>query len=125
MFLHADADGYKLDAQHDMPIEGDDLPGSVAAFNSRADILEDWRGRDEAAEWTEKWWFAEAEAIRATDCNLSASRYRPMSQAQAEHRDPLELLDEIKAIEQEILEELDALSDRLREASPAQQEAAD
>jgi hypothetical protein len=48
-----------------------------------------------------------------------------MSQAQAEHRDPLELLDEIKAIEQEILEELDALSDRLREASPAQQEAAD
>ena len=49
---------------------------------------DDWQERDESAEWTEKWWFADADAIRANDFNLSASRYRPMSQAQVEHRDP-------------------------------------
>jgi type I restriction enzyme M protein len=125
MFLHADADGYKLDAQHDAPIEADDLSGLAAAFNSREDLFEDWRGHDEAAEWTEKWWFADADALRANDHNLSAGRYRPMSQAQVEHRDPLELLDEIKAIEQEIIEELDALGDQLREARPEQREAAE
>jgi type I restriction enzyme M protein len=125
MFLHADADGYKLDAEHDTPIDDDDLPGLVAAFNSREDLQEDWGERNETAEWTEKWWFAGAEAIRANDYNLSAGRYRPMSQAQVEHRAPLELLNEIKAIELEILEELDALGDRLRDAALEQQEAAE
>lgn len=125
MFLHADADGYKLDAQHDTPIAADDLPGLVAAFNSREDLWEDWQGRDESAEWPEKWWFATAETVRANDFNLSAGRYRPMSQAQAEHRDPLEMLDEIKAIELEILEELDALGDRLRERATEHLEAAE
>ena len=125
MFLHADTDGYKLDAQHDTPIEADDLPGLAAAFNSKEDLWEDWQGRDEAAEWTEKWWFAEIGAIRANDFNLSAGRYRPMSQAQAEHRDPLELLEEIRSIEREILEELDALGDRLREAAPERLKAAE
>lgn len=125
MFLHADADGYKLDAQHDTPIDADDLPGLAAAFNSREDLWQDWQARDEAAEWTRKWWFAEAEAILANDFNLSAGRYRPLSRAQVEHRDPLELLDEIKAIEVEIMEELDALGDRLREAGAEQQEAAE
>ena len=33
LFLHADADGYKLDANHDTPIEADDLPGLVEAFH--------------------------------------------------------------------------------------------
>jgi type I restriction enzyme M protein len=35
LFLHADADGYKLDANHDTPIEADDLPALVAAFQDR------------------------------------------------------------------------------------------
>ena len=90
MFLHADNDGYKLDANHDTPIEADDLPGAVAAFNSREDCWRDWQARDPDAEWTEKWWFADADDIRAADFNLSAGRYRPQSQAQVEHRDPLD-----------------------------------
>ena len=43
---------------------------------------------------------------------------QPLSAAepeQVEHRDPLEMLDELKAIEAEILEEMDALGDQLRE----------
>ena len=56
----------------------------------------DWRDRDTAAPWTEKWWFAEAEAIEREDWNLSASRYRPESREAAEHRDPRELLAELR-----------------------------
>ena len=54
---------------------------------------------------SEKWWFADAATLRANDFNLSAGRYRPMSQAQVEHRDPRELLDELAAIEVEIAED--------------------
>ena len=52
--------------------------------------------RDDAALWTEKWWFATAEAIEREDWNLSASRYRPETREAAEHRDPRELLAELR-----------------------------
>jgi type I restriction enzyme M protein len=115
LFLHADADGYKLDANHDTPIEADDLPDLVEACQRRADLWGQWQTRDQGTEWTGKWWFAGLDALRAADFNLSAGRYRPQSQTQVEHRNPLELLDELRAIEVEILEELDALADKLRE----------
>jgi type I restriction enzyme M protein len=115
LFLHTDADGYKLDAQHDTPIEADDLPVLVDAFRRRDELWPRWQARDAKAAWAEKWWFGNAAAIRANDFNLSAGRYRPLTQTQAEHRDPVELLDEIKAIEAEIMEELEALSEDVRE----------
>lgn len=116
MFLHADNDGFKLDANHDQPIDADDLPGLVAAFNSRDELWEDWQARDAVAEWTENWWFTDADTLRAADFNLSAGRHRPQSRAQVEHRDPMEILDDLKAVEREILEELDELTDAVREA---------
>lgn len=115
LFLHADADGYKLDANHDAPVEADDLPGLVEAYQTRAERWAAWRDRDPQAEWAEKWWFATGEEIRANDFNLSAGRYRPMSQAQVEHRNPVELLDELAAIEAEILGEIEALRIALTE----------
>ncbi|OYQ25108.1 restriction endonuclease subunit S [Sandarakinorhabdus cyanobacteriorum] len=115
LFLHADADGYKMDANHDTPVEADDLPGLLAAWQSRAERLAEWQVRDVDAEWTAKWWWADSQAIRAADFNLSASRHRPQSVTQAEHRDPLELLDELKAITAEMGEELEELAARLRE----------
>jgi type I restriction enzyme M protein len=125
MFLHADNDGFKLDANHDQPIEADDLPGLIAAFNSREELAEDWAGRDPAADWSENWWFADADALRGADFNLSAGRWRPQNRAQSEHRDPLALIDELKAIEAEILEELDLLADAVREATVEQKVAAE
>ena len=118
LFLHADADGYKLDANHDTPIEADDLPGLVEAFDGRIGHWSEWRQRDTEATWFEKWWFATAEELRGSDFNLSASRWRPQSKEQIEHRDPLELLDELNAIEAEIVEEIDSLLERLRERAP-------
>jgi type I restriction enzyme M protein len=115
LFLHADADGYKLDANHDQPIDDDDLPALVDAFKNREACWQRWQGRDSEAVWAEKWWFARAGELRTSDFNLSASRYRPQTREQVEHRDPLEILDELRAVEGEILEELDGLADRLRE----------
>jgi type I restriction enzyme M protein len=94
-FLHADHDGYKLDANHDTPIDQDDLPVLVEAYKNRAACWEKWRARDAVAEWMEKWWFATTEEIRAADFNLSASRYRPLAKSTVKHRDPRELLDEL------------------------------
>ena len=115
MFLHADNDGFKLDANHDQPIEGDDLPGLVAAYRERDAREAEWRDRDDDGEWSEKWWFAEAEEIREADFNLSAGRHRPQSRAAVEHRDPLEILDELRGIETEILAEIDALASVVRD----------
>ena len=117
MFLHADNDGFKLDANHDQPIEADDLPELTEAFHDREARLAAWRDHDPSANWTEKWWFAEADAIRAADFNLSANRHRPQNRAKVEHRDPLEILDELRAIETEILGEIDELADAVRGAA--------
>ena len=121
LFLHADNDGYKLDANHDQPIEADDLPGLIEAFHSRDDRWAEWcaeQGVDpsvSATPWTKNWWFATAEALRGNDFNLSASRYRPLNAAQVDHRDPRELLDELAALEGEIASEVEALRVALSE----------
>ena len=115
MFLHADNDGFQLDANHDQPIDADDLPDLVEAFQDREARWTAWRERDPETDWTAKWWFAETDAIRAADFNLSANRYRPLSRARVEHRDPLEILEELRAIEIEILGEIDELAEAVRE----------
>ena len=117
MFLHADNDGYKLDANHDTPIEADDLPVLAAAYRDREAKAQAWGARDPKAGWTAPWWFADTAALRANDFNLSAGRYRPLSQVQAVHQDPRELLDELAAIEAEIAEEVEALRSVLGEAA--------
>ena len=117
MFLHADNDGFKLDANHDQPIDEDDLPGLVAAYRERGARETEWRVRDPEAEWTENWWFADTEAIREADFNLSAGRHRPQSRAAVEHRDPLEILEELRGIETEILKEIDALAKAVRDSA--------
>lgn len=117
MFLHVDADGYKMDANHDVPVEADDLPALQAAYADRASLWKTWQKRDAGAEWTDKWWFADTAQLRSHDFNLSAGRYRPLSQQQVQHRNPCELLDELAAIETEITEELTALRTALGEAA--------
>jgi len=117
MFLHADNDGYKLDAQHDTPIDQADFPELIAAYQNKDEHWPEWETRDKATEWTNKWWFADAATLRANDFNLSAGRYRPMNHTTVEHRDPRELLDELAAIEAEIVEEVEALRTSLVEGT--------
>lgn len=115
LFLHADNDGYKLDANHDTPIEADDLPLLTQAYKLYAQNWAKWQERKAEAEWLEKWWFADAATLRTNDFNLSAGRYRPTSQITVEHQNPRELLDELAAIEAEIAEEIEALRAALGE----------
>ena len=114
MFLYADNDGFKLDANHDRPIDEDDLPGLIASFKDRVERERVWAERDKDVNWSEKWWFADAEAIRIADFNLNAGHYRPQNRARVAHRDPLEILDELKTIEHQILDEIDTLADAVR-----------
>ncbi len=65
--------------------------------------------------WTENWWFAEVDAIKREDLNLSASRYRPESRVAAEHRDPRELLAELRDETAAILGDIEALAAELGE----------
>ena len=115
MFLHADNDGFKLDANHDQSVEEDDLPGLIEAFRDREAGWRQWSERGPEADWTEKWWFAGADDIRVADFNLSAGRHRPQNRSKVEHRDPLEILEELRTIETEILGEIDELANTVRE----------
>ena len=115
MFLHADNDGFRLDANHDQPIDEDDLPTLGTAHRDRAVREAQWRKRASGAEWTEKWWFADAAEIREADFNLGARRYRPQSRATVEHRDPLDILAELKGIEAEIVHEINSLASAVLE----------
>ena len=115
MFLHADNDGFKLDANHDQPIDGDDLPDLLKSFRDREARWAIWRDRDPDSDWTENWWFAEADAIREAGFNMSANRHRPQNRTKVEHRDPVEILDELRRIETDILREIDHLADAVRE----------
>ena len=113
LFLHADNDGYKLDANHDTPVEADDLSHLAACYSVRFDLLRQWNVRDDKAEWTDKWWFADLAALKTADFSLSTGRYRPLTQTAAVHRSPKEILDELAAIQVEIAEEVEALRESL------------
>ena len=113
LFLHVDNDGYKLDANHDTPIEADDLPELMTTYATRDEKAAAWAQRDPKAQWHEKWWFADAAELRANEFNLSAGRYRPVNASIAEHRDPRELLDELAELEREIQAEVAALREAL------------
>ncbi len=49
MFLYADNDGFKLDANHDQPIDEDDLPDLIAAFHDRVGRCAVFSGNRRAA----------------------------------------------------------------------------
>lgn len=115
MFLHASNDGFKLDANHDQPIESDDLPGLIDAFTNRGERWTEWQSRDATVPWMHNWWFADAETIEREDWNLSASRYRPESREAAIHRDPRELLEELQEDVTTILADIESLAAHLRE----------
>ncbi len=116
MFLCAENDGFKLDANHDQPIDKDDLPMLIEAYRNRDAHWAEWRNRLADEDWTRNWWFAEADQIRAADFNLSANRHRPQSRAKVEHRDPLEILAELRSIETQILGEIEGLESTVRDA---------
>jgi type I restriction enzyme M protein len=110
MFLHAANDGFRLDANHDQPIDADDFPGLVAAYGSRHAMQTKWHERDADDRWDENWWFAKSDAIEREDWNLSASRYRPERREITTHRNPRQLLAELRDDTAAILNDIEALA---------------
>lgn len=117
MFLHVDNDGYKLDKNHDQPINDDDLPDLIEAFQDREARWSIWCDRNLEVDWTEKWWFAETDAIRAEEFNLSANHYRPKNQMKKQHRAPSEILNELQTIEEKIHAEISELKKSVQRAT--------
>ena len=115
LFLHADNDGYKLDANHDTPIDADDLPDLMDAWFTCEELAETWETRSANMPWKERWWFADAATIRTEGFNLSASRHRPESHETVEHLDPRVLLAELREEVESVLADVDALMAKLAE----------
>lgn len=113
LFLDCQSDGYKLDAQHDAPIASDDLPHLVQTFQERAEAWARWRDRDRDGAWSERWWFATTEELRAHELSLSAAKYKPHMHVAVEHRPPAEILAELKELHSEIAAEVEALAAEL------------
>jgi len=109
MFMQADNDGFKLDANHDQPIEADDLPDLIEIFRNRKVHEIAWHKRKTKKPWQKNWWLSCAETIRLADFNLSASRYQPLSRGNVAHENPLTILDELRALEKQTLTEIDNL----------------
>ena len=109
MFLHADNDGYALDAQHSTPIEADDLPELVAAYKNKEQCLKKWRKRKEDEPWTEKWWFATTDEIKTNDYNLAPGSYKPLTTAIVNHDAPADILGDVLKLENEIIRRGNAL----------------
>ena len=119
MFLHASNDGFKLDANHEQPIEADDLPGLIAAFNSRGDMLADWQNRDAEKPWTENWWFADCGDHRARGFQPLRLPLPTGKSRGGGHRDPRELLAELRDETAAILGDIEALAAELGRGAAA------
>ncbi len=120
LFLNCENDGYKLDAQHDTPVEADDLPELAQAYRTRAERAAEWsaafspsplagEGATTSVNWPHNWWFATRAQLAANDHNLSAGRYRPVNKTETNHRTPLAILTDLRATELEVMAKMEAL----------------
>lgn len=99
-FYDVKADGYSLDDKRDK-VEQNDLP----------DVLEKWRGRnvEQMQDRTQKWFFVEAEEIRANKWDLAINRYKEEEYEEVKYEEPREIIANLKHLEYDILAELSQL----------------
>lgn len=113
LFLNVSDDGYRMDSNHDLPIDANDLPELVDVFKTRDLRLKEWKSKEDGGRWSNKWWFTDIEKIRSENFNLSASRYKPFHSEKASDTDPIEVIDELLLIEHQINESLLTLKNSL------------
>ena len=109
LFLNVENDGYKMDANHDIPIDSDDLPSFIEVFKNIDSNWDLWRKLEEKSSWGKNWWFIDADVIKANGMNLSVSRYRPSKKDETIHQSPSDLLIQIESIEFNISLKIQAL----------------
>jgi type I restriction enzyme M protein len=103
-FYDVRADGMTLDDKR-TPIEANDLP----------DVLARWRARDAETSRvrTDQSFLVPKQEIVENGYDLSLNRYREIEIEDVEHRSPLEILDELDALEVEIQDGLKRLREML------------
>ncbi|QQC58843.1 SAM-dependent DNA methyltransferase [Rothia kristinae] len=105
-FYDVRADGFSLDDKRS-PVEQNDLPDLVKRWGERT-TTERERAR------TEQSFLVPKQEIVDQDYDLSLNRYKEIEVQEEEHRDPLEIIAEIRALEQEIAADLDELEGMLK-----------
>lgn len=92
-FYDMEVDGYSLDDKRD-PVEANDIP----------DILARWKARDPTKDTdrTAKAFFVPRAEIVANKYDLSINRYKEVKHEAAQYDPPLQILDELEALETEI-----------------------
>jgi type I restriction enzyme M protein len=111
-FYEVQADGFTLDDKR-TPIEANDLPDVVARWQtlSSPDSPELSRPR------TAQSFLVSHDEIVAQGYDLSLNRYKEVEHEHVEHRPPEEILAELMALEQEIMDATAALAQTLSAAS--------
>jgi type I restriction enzyme M protein len=117
MFLQIDNDGYRLDTNHDVAIEEDDFPEAMNDYQHLSDRWVEWQNHDQKSEWSKKWWFSDIEKIKANEYKLDASSYRPLTLSKTIHRSPLEIIDELNQVEDQIKAEIVLLKELIKKIS--------
>jgi len=124
-FYDMNADGWSLDDKRNplLPLEKLGPAPNVALAegeqekNNLPDCLSRWRQRKDAERERERtaqsFCVLKAE-IAAEGYDLSLNRYKELVHDEVEHRPPLEILAELRAIEQEILQGIEELEGMLR-----------
>ena len=124
-FYDMNADGWSLDDKRNplLPLEKlgpapkEALGEGEHAKNNLPDCLRRWRQRKDAErqrERTAQSFCVPKEEIAAQGYDLSLNRYKELVHEEVEHRPPLEILAELRAIEQEILQGIEELEGMLR-----------
>jgi type I restriction enzyme M protein len=107
-FYDMAADGFSLDDKR-QPIEANDIP----------DLLGQWRQRDPQQDTNRggKAFFVPKGEIKANGYDLSINRYKEVAYEEVSYEPPMVLLGKLRALEAEILEDLDVLEGMLEGGS--------
>ncbi|MFN9635491.1 MAG: N-6 DNA methylase [Synechococcaceae cyanobacterium] len=124
-FYDMTADGWSLDDKRNPllplaklgPTPKEALAEDEHDKNNHPDCLARWKQRKEAErqrERTAQSFCVPKDEIAAQGYDLSLNRYKELVHEEVEHRPPLEILAELRAIEQEILQGIEELEGMLR-----------
>jgi type I restriction enzyme M protein len=124
-FYDMTADGWSLDDKRNPllplamlgPNPKEALEADDHEKNNLPDCLNRWKHRKDSErerERTEQSFCVSKEEIAAQGYDLSLNRYKELVHEEVEHRPPLEILAELRAIEQDILQGIEELEGMLR-----------
>ncbi len=118
-FYDLQADGYSLDDKR-TPLKGEgsnDLPDAIAKWKQYRQLVEANASADDIAKHfgdkTQKAFVVDAKDIASNKYDLSINRYKEVVYEEEEYEDPKVILGRLKALEKEIMADLDELEGML------------